>query len=69
MEVILSRAHAHCTVLNDSPDPRSRVKISSKKINGVRNSRKLKNPAAPSYGEFCSLSTVLARLNFVFSTF
>ena len=72
MEVILSRAHAHCTILQCWTILRILdhvLRYPQKKFNGVRNSRKFKNPAAPSYGVFCSLSTVLARLNFVCSTF
>ena len=40
----------------------SRVEFSSKEVNDIRNSYKLKNPAATSYGEFSSLSTVVAEI-------
>ena len=40
----------------------SRDRFSSKKVNDIRKSDKLKNPAATSYGEFSSLSTVAAEI-------
>jgi hypothetical protein len=43
----------------------SRDKLSSKNLNSVRNSDKLKNPAAPSSEEFFSLSTGAAEV-FIF---
>jgi hypothetical protein len=44
-------------------DPQtSRDKLSSKNLNGIRNSEKLKNPAAQSYGEFSSLHTYAAEI-------
>ena len=40
----------------------SRDRFSSKKVNDIRKSDKLKNPATTSYGEFSSLSTVAAEI-------
>ena len=40
----------------------SHDRFSSKKVNDIRKSDKLKNPAATSYGEFSSLSTVAAEI-------
>jgi hypothetical protein len=40
----------------------SREITSNKNLNGTRNSNKLKNPAAPSSGEFLSLSTSVAEI-------
>ena len=47
------------------PITTSRDKLSSKNLNSVRNLDKLKNPAAPSSGEFFSLSTGAAKI-FIF---
>ena len=52
--------HGKVGLMHDAQTSRDR--FSSKKVNDIRKSDKLKNPAATSYGEFSSLSTVAAEI-------